>query len=198
MASSEAGRLLTEAYRGRQLALRAATVQDLLTVWPLFDLDDIDGSWSRIEVALLALIAQRRRASAGIASDYFRAFRTAEGAPGVATPLVAQPPNQRLLIATLRLLGPIATKKSIAAGNADPRGTAFSRIAGSVTRQVLNGGRQTLLASAKADRAAKGYRRITSANPCSFCAGIAAGGVVGLDVDFKAHDHCGCSQEVAY
>ena len=198
MANTEAGRLLTEAYRDRQLALRAATVQDLITVWPLFDIDDIDGSWSRIEVALLALIAQRRRVSAGIASDYFRAFRTAEGAPGAATPLIAPPPNQRLLIATLRLLGPIATKKSIAAANPDPAGTAFTRIAGTVTRQVLNGGRQTLLASAKADRAAKGYRRITSANPCSFCAGIAAGGVVGLDVDFPAHDHCSCSQEVAY
>lgn len=198
MANSEAGRLLTEAYRDRQLAVRAAAIRDLLAVWPAFQLDDIDRSWGPVEAALLAIIARRRHASAGLAANYFRAYRTAEGAAGDAQPRLAADTDRTLVLATLRLLGPIGTKKNISAGLPNPLDRAFSRVSGSVARQVLNGGRQTLLESARADRAAKGFRRVASAKACPFCRRLASYGIVGLNADFEAHDHCSCTQEVAY
>lgn len=198
MAETEAGRLLTEAHRQRQLTIRAAALRDLVRIWPAFNLEDIDRSWGPIETATLAVIAQRRRASAGAAANYFRAFRTAEGIPGPAEPRIAPSPRQSLLVASLRLLGPIATKKSIAAGVPNPVDRALTRISGSVARVVLNGGRETLLESARADRQAKGFVRVTDGDPCAFCADLAGFGITGLNAGFAAHDHCGCSQEIAY
>lgn len=198
MASTEAGAALTEQYRRRQLALRSATISDLLEIWPAFSIDDIDRSWPPVEAGIISLVAARRQVSAGLAADYFGAYRTAEGARGSAAPRLADPPPRDLQQGTLRLLGPIATKRSIERGVSAPEALALTRIAGSVSRQVLNGGRDTLTASTRADNAAQGWRRITDFDPCKFCAGIAAQGIVGLDVDFPAHDHCGCTQEVAY
>lgn len=200
MADTEAGRLLTQAHRQRQLALRAATLRDLLLLWPAFRLDDIDQSWRPLETAVLAVLANRRRASAGVAANYFRAYRTAEGAPGDTAPVLAEMPDRNLLVGALRLAGPIGTKKSLVAAVPNPVERAFSRVAGTVTRQVLDGGRITLTESVKADPAARGWRRITSGKACDFCSLLASrGAVYGEDTaGFDSHDHCSCTAEPAY
>jgi hypothetical protein len=198
LARTAAGAELTRLHRQRQLALRAATLRDLLAVWPAFDIDDIDGSWPALEAALVTLVNARHRDSSGLAAAYYRTFRQAEGVPGRFTPKLAEPPNPTLLRATLNILGPIATKKAIARGQRKPAEVMLTRLSGSVSRQVLDGSRRTLQESTKADPRAQGWRRITSGNACSFCAAIAAEGVIGSEVDFAAHDHCSCTQEVAY
>lgn len=198
MASTRAGDLLTQAHRRSQLGIRAATLAEILAIWPAFSIDDIDGSWPAVEAALLALITGRRRQSSETAANYYRAFRRVEGVPGTATPRIADDPPRLLMAATLRLLGPIQAKKNIAAGVPNPADRTLTRLSGSVTRQVLDGSRQTLQQTAKADPQAQGWRRVTSGRACDFCAAIAAEGVVGTDVDFQAHDHCSCTQEVAY
>lgn len=197
MARTRAGSELTQLHRRRQLALRAATLRELLAVWPMFDIDDIDRSWRPLEAALLTLTLARRRESAGLASNYYRAFRTAE-VGGAVTPRIAGPPSTRLLVATLRLLGPIGAKKAIAAGRRDVAATTLTQLSGVVSKQVMDGGRDTLTRTIRSDDAAKGWRRITSADPCDFCAGIAAEGVHGKGSDFPAHSHCSCTQEIAY
>lgn len=200
MANTPAGDALTEAYRRLQLRIRAATIADVVAVWPAFRLEDIDGSWGPVEAALLAIVARRRTAAAASSSNYYRAFRLAEEVDGVATPVIAPRQPPRLTIATLRLVGPIGTKKSIAAGTSNPMDVALTRMTGSTSRMVLDAGRQTLVASVKADRKAQGWRRVTSANPCDFCAELADRGPVYKSdtADFEAHDHCGCTSEVVY
>lgn len=198
MARTRAGDELTRLHRQRQLQLRSATLRDLLALWPAFDLDDIDGSWPPLETALVTLVLSRRRDSAGLASNYFRAFRDVEGVPGQARPQLAQEPDRTLLRATLTLLGPIGAKKNIARGNRNVEDLTLTRLAGSVGRQVLQAGRDTVTQSLRADRQARGWRRITDSSPCEFCADVAAQGVIGADVDFPAHDHCGCTQEPAF
>lgn len=198
MASTAVGAQLTQLHRRRQLALRAATIRDLLAIWPAFDIDDIDGSWPALESALLTLVRSRHRDSAGLAANYYRTFRDVEGVSGQFVPRLAETPNETLTRATLTIVGPILTKKAIARGQRRPAETMLTRLSGTVTRQVLEGGRQTLHASAQADQQAKGWRRVTSGRACSFCAAIAAEGVIGTDVDFAAHDHCSCTQEVAF
>lgn len=198
MASTDTGRRLTELHRRRQLVIRASAVSDLLAVWPAFTLADIDGSWPAVEAALLSIIAARRTDSERLSANYFTAFRMAEGETSTAQPRSAPPPSRALQAATLRILGPIATKKTLTAGTPNPAERALTRITGTVTRQVLQAGRDTLAESVRADPAARGWRRITSSSPCPFCAGIAAEGVIGVDVDFPAHDHCSCTQEPVY
>lgn len=195
MANTFAGFQLTNLHRRQQLALRAATIRDVLTLWPMFDVDDIDGSWPAMETALLALIMERHRTSSGLASNYYRAYRLAEKTPGQAEPQIAPPPDRTLVSATLTILGPIFTKKAIAARRPRVAATALTRISGSVGRQVLEGGRTTMQQSIKADPQAKGWRRVTDGSPCDFCQMIADRGLIGDDVAFEAHDHCGCSQE---
>lgn len=198
MATTFAGQQLTQLHRQRQLGLRAATLRDLLRLWPMFDVDDIDGTWPPLESALLTLVATRHRDSSGLAANYYRAFRLVEGAPGTVEPKLAQPPDRTLTTATLRILGPIQAKKNITARRPRVAETTLTRLTGSVGRQVLAGGRQTVTESIKADPRARGMRRITSGSPCDFCADIAAQGVTGADVDFAAHDHCACTQEPAF
>ena len=198
MARTQAGAQLTQLHRRRQLALRAATLRDLVSLWPIFRLDDIDGTWPALESALFTLIMSRYRDSAGLAANYYRAFRDVEGIPGRAQPVLAEAPDPVLVRATLTILGPIQAKKNIAAKRPKVAETTFARLSGSVGRQVMQGGRDTLQRTLRADPQARGWRRITDSSPCQFCAGIARQGVVGDDVDFKAHDHCGCTQEPAY
>lgn len=188
---------MSRTHRRVQLALRAATLREVMAMWRL-DLDDIDGSWQPLEASLLALIRGRRRDSAGLASNYYRTLRRAEGVPGEATPRLARDLPEDVMRANLRLVGPILTKKAITAGKRNVADTALVRVAGSVERQVLDGGRQTLTESARADDRARGFQRITSGSPCEFCADIAAEGVRGKDADFPAHDHCSCTAEVAW
>lgn len=195
MANTALGLQLTQLHRRQQLALRSATLRDVLRLWPMFDLDDIDESWPALETALLALIADRHRTSARLSSSYYRTFRAAERARGTFEPQVADPPNRTLVRATLTILGPIAAKKAIAARRPRVAETTLTRLSGSVGRQVLEGGRQTLQRSVKADPQARGWRRVTDGDPCDFCRDIADAGLIGDSVDFRAHDHCGCTQE---
>jgi hypothetical protein len=198
VADTYAGRQLTEQHRRRQLALRSATVLDLLALWPAFRLDDIDGSWPPVETALATLIVARRRQSAGLAANYYRAFRTAEGVPGAPDPRPVSGLDRTLMVATLRLLGPIQAKKNIASRVPDVPGRTLTRLAGTVSRQVLDGGRQTLIASVRSDRRAAGWQRVTGPNACEFCAGIAAEGIHAKGGGYEAHDHCGCTAEPAF
>jgi hypothetical protein len=198
MARTSAGNQLTQAHRRRQLGIRAATLREIVALWPAFDLDDIDGSWRTIETALVSLTLANRRVSAAVSADYFRAFRTVEGVPGSSIPRIARPPDRQLLTSTLRLLGPIGAKKNIDSATPDVAGLTLVRISGSVSRQVMNGGRETLTQSGQLDNRARGWRRITAADPCDFCAQVRDEGVHALDATFPAHDHCACEPEIAY
>lgn len=198
MADTLAGRQLTAQHRRWQLELRAATLDELVEVWPLFDLADIDGTWPALESALLTLIRSRRRESVDVAGNYYRALRAAEGVPGQLQPVAPVSPAPALERATLRLLGPIAAKRAIAARRPKVAADTLTRLSGSVGRQVLDGGRRTLTETMRRDPAARGYRRITDSSPCDFCRDLADEGIVGDSVDFRAHDHCGCAQEPAF
>jgi len=82
----------------------------------------------------------------------------------------------------------------------DPSRVALVRVSGAVARHVLDSARETLLASVRADRRARGWARVTSAEPCKFCAMLASRGAVYSATSgvFQAHDHCGCTLEPAF
>ena len=77
---------------------------------------------------------------------------------------------------------------------------AASRIEGYVQRGVLNGGRNTIRASSRANVRAFGWLRVSDGNPCAFCAMLVGRGPVykAETVGFRSHDYCGCTAEEFY
>lgn len=198
MALSTAGRELTEQHRRRQIALRALTVRQLLELWPAFDPTDVDRSWRILGPALATLVDARHRDSSALATAYYTAFRTAEGVPGSAAPRPAAPVDRNRLSVALRVTGPVGYSTALRyAPPQEAARTTLVKVTGAVTRLTLDGGRQALLRSVQHDRRAVGWRRVTSASPCSFCSMLASRGAVygEASVDFQAHDHCACTGE---
>lgn len=194
MASTDSGARLTEAHRVRQIQLRALTGRDLARLWQTLDPDDISATWARVEPAFVSIVQARRPLSAGLSGRYFTEFHAAEAAPGTAAVRLAPRVTADDVIPNLRLLGPAVVRNG---GSMD---VAFSNIEGEIARQVLNGGRSTLMASIEATRYCLGYVRVSDGSPCAFCAMlIGRGPVYGPSAStFEAHRKCGCTAEPVY
>jgi hypothetical protein len=136
---------LTEAHRKAQLALRADVLRELIALWGAFDITNVDESWNTLEPVIMLLITTARMRSSLIASQYYATIRSASG---VRAPLPrALPPEsdwQRAALVSIRVSGPIYTKAAIANRRPDLKADSLVRMAGAVTRHVLNGGRETL------------------------------------------------------
>lgn len=192
--------LLTEAHRQGQLAVRAAMTVDTLSMWRLFDIDDIGASWSALEPALVALIAVYGDMSAGLSAAYYEEFRAAQAVAGTPTPVLSSMADRGETIGNLRLVGPTYARQLVDAGRTDAASVTFTNVSGEMTRQVLNRGRDTLEGSLAADRQALGWARVTDGRPCAFCAMLASRGPVYSKQrgGFKAHGHCGCMLQPVY
>lgn len=199
MAVTLEAKTLTETHRLAQLALRASIIEAVLRIWPAFNPDDLVGSWSTIEPVLLALIAAGGHTSAGLAAAYYDEFRAAEEIAGRATPVLASPLPVEEAVRSLRYVGLVETRLLVDAARPDAAEVAFTNVSGEMSRQVLNQGRDTLVASVGADEQALGWARVTDANPCAFCRMLASRGPVYSEGGgFSAHGHCGCSVEPVY
>lgn len=199
MATTLAARAATEAQRLGQLRIQNRALRNLLTVWPLLSIDDLAGTWESFEAALLAIIGVHSAESAGLAAEYYRAFRLAEGISGTPTVRVAPAAPANESVRNLRYVGLVNTEKLLIANRPDVVAVALTNVSGEVSRQVLNRGRGTLVASVEADQRALGWARVTDASPCSFCRMLASRGpVYSQGGGFSAHGHCGCSVEPVY
>lgn len=200
MATTVVGRALTEAHRLGQLRVRARVLRAVLTAWPLYDLDDIEGTWERLEQMLLAIIGSQSPVSAAMSANYYRAFRHVEGAVGGAPTVVASTVPAAELIRSLRYVGVVGAQKLIDAKVPDAAARTLTNVAGDTTRLVMNSGRDTIVDSVQADPRALGWARVTDGNPCSFCRMLASRGPVYRSArgGFKAHNHCGCTAEPVF
>lgn len=191
---------LAELHRQQQLALRAVTLRQLVAIWPAFDISRIDESWPAVQQALTALIWLRNGQSSQLAAGYFQAARRHAGIIGVAPVVLADLPPVEQVATSLDFVGRVGAKQLVGAGRRDAVAVTLVKVAGTVGRLVLNGGRDTLTASIKADPRSNGYERVTSGNACEFCSMLAdRGAVYGEEsADFEAHDHCACSAEPVF
>lgn len=191
---------LTEGHYRAQLAIRAATLARATRVFSAFDITDIDRSWAAVQEGLTATVWVGHRRSSELAGGYYRALRKTTGAPGPATVRQTPAPSVQYLDRVFTYTGLIVPKKLVAAGRKDAAAQTLVHVLGTVGRLTLNGGRDTLLESIKADPIARGYQRVTSGNACGFCEMLAdRGAVYGAESgDFAAHDHCSCSIEPVF
>lgn len=70
----------------------------------------------------------------------------------------------------------------------------FETLSGSLTRHVLDVGRETIAANTMADRRSVGWQRFAQPGGCEFCIMLAQNGAVykRATADFASHDHCRC------
>lgn len=206
MASTADGTTLTEGHRRQQLALSAATIRDVLTIWRAFALGDIVGTWPQVETALVALIQARWAVSAGLAARYYDQFRAAEGVTVPAVARLAPVPASAKIVGPLIVIGPRVAGRLWSLNRPDAAAVTLTNVAGEVSRQVLNGGRTTILDSVSADPKGLAYLRVTAASPCAYCALLASRGPVYISKKSalmgsrgaKYHRSCGCTAEPVF
>jgi len=204
MAATAEGRRLTEAHRLAQARLGANVVMTMRSVWPLLNPADLDGTFERWYRAASIVISGQRSASARLAANYLQTFKSLELGP-TASPapvVLGEAASARAVTTSLAVTGPASVKAAIRRGvrPVDAMPVAEARSSAAAMRHALNGGRETLTSSVRADRDARGWRRVTSGAACEFCSMLAGrGAVYGADsVDFHAHDGCSCSAEPVY
>jgi len=204
VAATVEARRLTEAHRLAQARLGVATARQILTVWPLLNVDDLDRTFDRWLLVAMRLVQAQRRASASLAAGYLTAFRTLElGVTEPTTPTLADTIDEKRLTASLLSAGPAVVKLSIARGLTPAKASEAGRVASarSALRHTLNGGRETIVATVESDRSALGWARATSGAACAFCLMLASRGPVykgAKTAEFHAHDSCSCTVEPVY
>lgn len=190
----------TRQHRQLQLALRARTLRDLLTLWPALDLADL-ATFPAWRQAVGAVITRDRAVSVGLSTAYLQQVWRLEGiAPG---PLVTPaPPAAEQVTSSLAVTSVRSYERALSTGRTPSaaRAVALVTSSGAAARLVLDGGRETVAESVRADSRALGYRRVTDGRPCHFCALLASrGAVYGKDTArFESHDACGCGAEPVY
>lgn len=191
---------LSETHRAAQLRLGARTIVGLRAVWPLLDPEDLDGSFEEWFAAVQPIVEANRAQSAQLASGYLAALRALTiGAGGDV--VHAAPLDARQLITSMIVTGPVSIRANVGRMTlTEAVDIAQGRTAAAAVRHTLNGGRETVTETIKADRRAVGYQRITSARACEFCSMLAGRGPVFKEdtADFPAHDGCGCAAEPVY
>lgn len=199
--ASQAAEQLTRTYRRQNLALRAQTIRDLRKIWPLLRWDALDKSFPSLLSSVGMLVDRDRQRASGLASSYVQAFHLVERVPGSATIALADPIPDAQLAASLHATSVAAVKRSKGVGMAERASleNAFVMASGSMSRLVLNAGRETVMRSVIRDLRGKGWERVTSGG-CSFCRMLAGRGSVYTEesADFNAHDHCACSAQPVY
>lgn len=201
MARTREGAQLTAQHRQAQLQVQARALRDYTLIWALWNGED-DESFNQMLTVAYPLIQTYHSLSAAVASAYYTAFRNAEKPGGSPTPRLAELPDERTVRGTLFLTGREMQRRAVLAGKSPEkaREAALVRTSGTTSRFVLNGGRQTLVRSAAADKQAGSWTRVTANEPCVFCRLLASRGPVYSEdtVDFDAHDHCSCTAEPHY
>lgn len=192
---------VTQAHRRAQLALRAATLRDLLRLWPMFDLNRIAATWPAFEDATALLIRERGRVSAGLSSAFFREARRAAGIAGDPPALRVESLMEQIL-AGLRVMGPVNAGQQLALGRLveDVRKTTLVNVSGVATKFVLDHGRAALLNAVKDDHRSRGWSRAAGATACQFCLMLAGRGTVykADTASFPSHRHCVCTAVPAW
>lgn len=208
MASTANGRALTEAHRLQQvqIANQAATVGSAL--WSTLDVADLDRStpgWLLANTNATRLYFDE---SVTAATAYYSAYRQAEIGQVAAIgwrPQFDVDVNRNALL----LAGPVRVKTLIGTGVAPDAAKAavLTAFIGIMRRQTLMGGRFSIDGFEQRDERARGWRRVTDGNPCTFCAMLATRGPVYGSREIaeqiggnglRYHANCGCTAEPIY
>lgn len=192
-----------------QVRIKNSLIRAVAGVWKLLDTKRIEETTPQWLDIMGRLVNDSRQQSAQLSAGYYQAVRQdATGDrldPGVLK--IAGKVTDLHLAKSLTFTGPgsleVFMRKGIPEKKASEK--ALVLVAGDAGRIALNGGRETLTGTAEKDRKVLGYARVTSGDPCAFCAMLASRGPVYRDewsalyridergdVD-KYHYNCACT-----
>lgn len=182
---------LTGAHYREQLAIKAHAVRTSHTLWTTWDGEQ--GTWARLLDLATPMLGQLHTLSGQTARRYYSQLAAQIiGTHEKALPVPELPEEQiaKSLTATGLIGTYVAQRRGFSPQAA--RQIGFVRFSGSFSRLALNGSRDVIVQTvAHPDSAAKAWERVTSGDPCDFCAGL-AGERNNADT-FEAHDHCSCT-----
>jgi hypothetical protein len=177
-----------------QLAEQVAVVNDiafeeLAAIWALSTVDEITEALHEL---MPGFIDTWSMAAAALAADWYDDLRETDGIAGRFTAVIPdlgdKGAHELVGWATAPLQQPEPDFEA-----------ARVNLEGGAQRRIANSARDTVMHSSIADPKAKGWKR-TGAGKCSFCAMLIGRGAVytQTSVQFKSHDHCGCSAAPAW
>lgn len=190
------GNPLSTRHRNRQLALRAATLRDMLVLWRAVNPTNLADTIGPFALAAATIVQARFRDSGVLAVRFLRDFHEAEGNGGTVTAIAPDPPARKEASGLLRgaaLSGIINARRRGFSPDAAAR-NGFVKVSGSASNLVLGGSRIVLT------EATGRYRRVAGGGACDFCKMLEGRGAVysARSSDFTAHDHCACSAEPVF
>lgn len=202
--SSVEQRRLAEQYQAEQRAATSTLTRDLLMLlMAILSLNDPEGSWPALRLAVKALIRERRNQSARTAGIYYRRAREDAGVSGSVVLVAPRDLVEERLNAALDGAGIAVLKRSVRLGATmtEARDRAAVTLSGAGSRLALEGGRDVIEGTILADENALGWARIGDGDPCAWCAmlisrgGVYKSGTTAGDARSggeRYHDHDGC------
>lgn len=177
MARTQLGRELTEAHRIAQAEQAAWWVSAVSQLVELIDPARIDDSMPEFVASALVALGMAAEDAQSLALAYVREFREAE-APGLDHPAPIVPEVDLSGAASrLESVAPLAKMKiSEGAMAREAVDAAFWSIVGGLYKSALMPGREVVDLSASVNPHSTGWRRVTDADPCAFCAMLATRG----------------------
>lgn len=209
---SPAASQLTQRHRAELAAVTDLVTRRVRQVALQANVADIDAWWRRLLDQIVALVAAAWRRARDLGAGYLVEHSAIEGAsvdPTLATWVTDQ------VVTSLRVTGPVEFKRhmSITGDVASARATMARTLPAATSRLVLAGERDTVMRTVRDSGDIVGWRRVTDADPCAFCAMLASRGAVygsrgtaGRDTNarfvgdglFKFHDGDECTAEPLY
>lgn len=191
---------LADAHRLTQQTLGIQTIRWLRRTFPLLDFNSLDATTARWLEPTVTLIRIQHARSARLAADYLTAARVLDiGLDSEFVPILSVADIEQLTT-SLRVTGPIRARELFGTRPlTDVRDAVFTSTSRAGMRHALAGGRNTIARTTARDRKG-GWARVTSGDPCAFCAMLASRGPVYSEnsVRFRAHDGCSCSAMAVY
>jgi hypothetical protein len=198
--ASAAARRLTHAHRVAQGHLGLQTIARMRLLWPLLDPNKLDTTFDRWLLAAVPVVQAQRSISARLAANYLATFKVLElGVGARIAPVLEETVDPTALATSLLVTGPVSIKRAMMRSLAIDQAVDIAEASSSAAamRHVLDGGRDTILSTGKADRDATGYERVTSGKACDYCS-EREGIRFDDDVVFRPHDGCQCTAEPVY
>lgn len=203
MAGNDDAAEATDRHRREQLAIRADAIMELRGLWQGVDVANLRGTIGSFTTAAASLARSGFRRSVASAAAYYTVFRQAEQVAGAAPVVVATVAAGPVLADDLRgsALSGIVDGRRRGMTLSEAADSGFVKVAGALAKQILAGGRMTILESVQKDPVALGWARVTNGDPCAFCRMLASRGAIyktKKTADFEAHGQCACTIEPLY
>lgn len=193
MPSNVATARLAEAHRLAQARLGAQTTLQMFAAWRLLDPANLDTTFGHWLLVVVPLIQRQRDMSARLAANYVSVSRTLQlGKPFPA--VIAAPAPVDAITTSMLVTGPVSIKAATKLGTALNIATdnALVRASGAAMRYALDGGRDTIKETVKADPRAARWVRTVSGSACDWCSEME-----GTEV-LEGHDHCSCGADIQW